>query len=357
MAISTGQITIIDFNDALTLTSFISSNHPKSQIYNPDNGTYIPNWASTNLVLTPSLFKLGTATDIISSAEVTKVEWLTVESGVEKALVADANHVLSGAKNHILTIKTNDLASVNAKDWVVKITYLDPSTGLSLVVKSAVTFSKVVNGSGIADAVIQAINGNIFKNGTVASLKLKAELWRGSVVDATLVTYQWYQMDAAVTTDQGGGIGWRKLTDVANVVTGTATDTLTVFPAAVSNYSVFKVLIKDTDTGSNTYNTTFVDTVSVVDQSDPIQVNVVSTGGDVFKNGAGSTSLTAKLYRAGTEIDAAGTKYTYKWYKYNKDSVLDANFGGTGVNFKTGKTLAVGDADVDVKATFVVEVE
>ena len=40
----------------LTLTGYIGSNHPKTQMYNPDNGSYTPNWQSSNLVLTPSLY-------------------------------------------------------------------------------------------------------------------------------------------------------------------------------------------------------------------------------------------------------------------------------------------------------------
>ena len=55
MSRAQGQFTIIDYNDALTLTGFIGSSLAKTQMFNPDNNTYNPNWASTNLVLTPSL--------------------------------------------------------------------------------------------------------------------------------------------------------------------------------------------------------------------------------------------------------------------------------------------------------------
>ena len=98
MAIATGQISIIDYNDALTLTGFISSNHPKTQMYNPDNAGYTPNWASTNLVLTPSLYKLGTTTDIITSTEITSVKWF--EAGSSTVIASAGNYTLSGA-NHI----------------------------------------------------------------------------------------------------------------------------------------------------------------------------------------------------------------------------------------------------------------
>lgn len=357
MALATGQISIIDYNDALTLTGFIGSNKPKTQMYNPDNDSYNPDWSSSNLVLTPSLFRLGTSTDIISDAAVTSITWYDVTNGAETAIVAGASYAIGASKPCALTIKTNVLAGLPGKDFMCKIIYHDTTTNLDLTYKMSISFSRVVNGGGIADAVAYCPNGNIFKNGSVASLTAQCDLWRGSVIDTTLVTYQWYQQDSTVVTDQGGGIGWKKITNTASVITGVTTNVITVFDAAVVNYAVFKCIIKDTDSASNTYNQNFVDTVSIVDQSDTIQITVTSTGGDVFKNGVGSTTLTAKVYQAGAEIDSSGTKYTYKWYKYDKNGALVTGWGGTGINYKTGKTLAVGDADVDVKATFSVEIE
>ena len=355
MAIATGQISIIDYNDALTLTGFIGSNHPKTQMYNPDNGGYTPNWATSNLVLTPSLYKLGTTTDIITATEVTSVKWY--ESGSSTVITNAGNYALSGTKSHILTIKNNVLAGLPAKDWICEVTYRDATTNLDLVHKMSISFSRVINGGGIADAVAFAPDGNVFKNGNVTSLRGQCDLWRGSVIDSTKVTYQWYQQDSTVVADQGGGVGWRKLVETANVTTGVTSNTVTIFAAAVSSYAVFKCLIKDTDSSSNTYNQTFIDTISFIDNSDPLQISITSSGGDVFKNGVGSTTLTARVFQAGAEVDTAGTKYTYRWYKYDKNGTLDANFGGTGVAYKTGKTLSVGDADVNVKATFSVEIQ
>ena len=357
MPIATSQITIIDYNDALTLTGFIASNHPKTQIYNPDNASYTPNWATVNLVMTPSLFKLGITTDIITDTAVQTVQWYDVSGGVETLITANANRVLSGTKNHILTLKTNELAALPAKDYVCKVTYRDATTNLDIIHKIPISFNRVINGGGITDAIATAPDGNVFKNTAVTSLTAFVELWRGSVIDTTSVTYQWYKKDPSVVSDQGGGIGWRKLDGTTNFgCTGYTTNTLTIPATAISVYGVFKVSVRDTDAASNTYNLYFWDTISFIDNSDPIQITVTSSGGDVFKNGVGSTTLTAKVFQAGAEIDAGGSIYTYKWYKYNKDAVLDANFGGAGVAFKTGKTLAVGDSDVDIKATFLVDI-
>lgn len=356
MAIATGQFTIIDYNDALTLTGYIGSNLAKTQQYNPDNGGYNPDWVGANLVLTPSLFKLGGSSDIITNAEVTSVAWYILSSGVETALIADANHVLSGTKSQVLTIKVNDLAGIAAKDYICKLTYHDSSTNLDLTYKMSISFNRVINGGGIADAVSWCPKGNVFKNGSIASVIAHCDLWRGSVIDITNVTYQWYKQDSSVVTDQGGGIGWRKLDGTTNYgITAYTSNEITIPDAAVDNYAVFKCQIKDTDSASNTYNQYFYDTVSVVDQSDTVQLTITSSGGGVFKNGAGSTTLTAKVYRAGVELDSGGTIYTYHWFKYDSSGNLVTSWGGA-TDYKTGKTLSVGDSDVDTKATFSCEI-
>ena len=353
MSRAQGQFTIIDYNDALTLTGYIGCNHPKTQMFNPDNNSYTPNWASTNLVLTPSLYIIGTTTDQITSENVTMVKWYQGTSTT--AIASGGNYTLSGTKSHILTVKANIMAGLPGVDFKCEITYRDPSTGLTLVHPLTISFSRVVNGSGIVDLMVMTPNGNVFKNSEVTSLTAKAELWRGSTVDTTNVTYKWAIMDSSVTSttssgyDAAFGTGWRKLTDTTGMYTGTSTSTITIYAAAVDSYAVFKCVATDSDSASSTYNSSFQDVATFIDNSDPIQIVITSTGGDVFKNGQGSTVLTAVCYQAGAEIDAEG-KGTYTWTKYNKDGVIDTAWGTSGS--KTGKTLSVSNTDVDTKATF-----
>lgn len=358
MSKAQGQFTIIDYNDALTLTGYIGSNHPKTQMYNPDNGSYTPNWASSNLVLTPSLYVIGTTTDQITSSAVTSVKWYQGSATV--AIGNSDSFALSGTKSHILTIKSNIMAGQPGVDLRCVITYKDASTGLSINHVLSIAFSRVVNGSGIVDLLVTTPNGNVFKNSEVATLTAKAELWRGSTVDTTNVSYKWAIMDSSVTStsssgyDASFGIGWKKLSDTSGKYTGTTTNTLTIYAAAVDSYAVFKCVATDTDSASSTYNSTFNDVATFIDNADPLQVVVTSTGGDVFKNGQGSTVLTAVVYQAGVEIDSSGTG-TYTWTKYNKDGAIDTSWGTSGK--KTGKTLSVSTSDVSTKATFMVTVE
>ena len=256
MSKAQGQFTIIDYNDALTLTGYIGSNLAKSQMYNPDNGSYNPNWASTNLVLTPSLYVIGTTTDQITSSNVTSVKWYQGTSTT--AITSTGNFALSGTKSHILTIKANIMAGLPGVDFKCVITYRDSSTGLSITHPLSISFSRVVNGGGIVDLLVTTPNGNVFKNSEVPTLTAKAELWRGSVVDTTNVTYKWAIMDSTVTStsstgyDADLGIGWKKLSDTTGKYTGTTTNTITVYASAVNSYAVFKCIATDSDSASNT---------------------------------------------------------------------------------------------------------
>lgn len=358
MSKAQGQFTIIDYNDAITLTGYIGSNLAKTQMYNPDNGSYNPNWTSTNLVLTPSLYIIGTTTDQITSASVTSVKWYIGSSST--AITTAGNYALSGTKNHILTVKANVMAGLTGIDYRCEITYLDDSTGLEIKHPLTISFSRVENGGGIVDLLVTTPKGNVFKNTDVASLTATAQLWRGSSVDSTNVTYKWAIMDSTVTSssstgyDSAFGTGWKKLSDTSGKYTGTSTATITIYAEAVDSYAVFKCCAIDSDSTSSTYNSKFYDVATFIDNSDPIQVVITSTGGDVFKNGEGSTVLTAVVYQAGEEIDSSG-KGTYKWTKYNKDGAIDTTWGTSGV--KTGKTLSVSNTDVTTKATFLVVVE
>lgn len=353
MSKAQGQFTIVDYNDALTLTGYIGSSLAKTQMFNPDNGTYNPDWTKTNVVLTPSLYIIGTTTDQITSSNVTSVKWYVGSSNT--AITSAGNYALSGSKSHILTIKGNTMAGLPGIDYRCVITYKDSSTGLTITHPLTISFSRVVNGSGITDLLVTTPSGNVFKNSEVATLTAVAQLWRGSTVDTTNVTYKWAIMDSAVTSttstgyDADFGTGWRKLSDTTGMYTGTTTATITVYAAAVDSYAVFRCVATDSDSTSSTYNSDFTDVATFIDNSDPLQLVITSTGGDVFKNGVGSTVLTAVCYQAGAEVDADG-KGTYTWTKYNKDGAIDTSWGTNGT--KTGKTLSVSSNDVATKATF-----
>jgi len=342
MAVSVGQITIVDYNDALTLTGFITSNHPKTQRYSADTSTYTPDWSSDPLVLTPSLFILGSGDDQITSSAVQSVTWQRKPSDQSTFSSLTSGEAVSGAKNHILTVSANKLTgSLSAIEYLCTVIYHDDSTGMNLTHKMSINLSKVIDGNNVAVAAIHAPTGNVFKNSEPSSLSAAAELYRGATLDDTQLSYQWFRY-APGTPDEGAGADWE-------LMTGETSSTLTVTPSMVGGLQQFKVKITDNDTASPTYGDAFFDVIAFIDMTDPIQVVIESSAGTTFKNGVGSTTLSAVLFQHGEEIDSGGTAYTYTWTITDKNG--DARTFDGGASTKTGKSISVSTADVDVKST------
>src|SRR5690606_14541475 len=81
-----------------------------------------------------------------------------------------------------------------------------------------------------------------------------------------------------------------------------------------------------------------------------VLVSIISSAGSTFKNGVGSTELTARTFLGGAEVDEDGTKYEYRWHKFDKNGDYDAGF------YEEGKTITVNASDIDEKASFRVEI-
>lgn len=356
MPIAQGQLTIVDYNDALSLSAYISSDKELTQVFNPDNKTYFPSLSTGSpMTLTPSLFISGQAGDMITNA--TSIKWYDGSSTTE--ITNGGSYSLASfasGQNRPLKITANILSgSTYSKTFRCDIGYTDPVTGLALKAQATIVVSRINNGGNITIANAKTPKGNVLKNKS-GNVTIVAELLRGSALDSTGVSYQWYRGNDAAVTDEGAGPGWNKLSSTyTGGTSGYTTNTLSITPGDVLNIAQFLCQIKDTDTNSPTYNQVFECTATVVDQTDPTQVVINSTGGNIFKNGQGSTTLEAKLYQSGVEVDVKKTdatpqKYTYTWTKRDKNGDLDVSFN------KTGKTITVGSADVSAKATFEVNI-
>jgi hypothetical protein len=333
MPISIGQVTIMDFNDAVTLTGYISSNLTKNVKYDGNNESYNPNFVSTPLILTPSLFIAGSSTDIMTAGtNVQSVTWKRKSNTQTGENALSAGETVGAGFPKALTVASQPFSSsVFSVEYICTIMYRDPATGLDLTYKNSVTIQKVTEGNNIAIAEITADPGFAFKNGTPTSITLSAHLYRGATKDTSNLTYVWQKL---ITT------AW-------TAISGATSVTYAVLGTVVASLQQYRVVITDTVVG-DTYTS---DPVSVLDFNDPIQVVIESTGGTVFKNGIGTSTLKAKLYQNGSEVDSAGTDYTYIWSVLNKDGT-SRNFADAAAT-KTGKAVSVGTSDVDVKSTFV----
>ncbi len=86
------------------------------------------------------------------------------------------------------------------------------------------------------------------------------------------------------------------------------------------------------------------------DGEDGVTIQILSSTGTVFKNGTGSTILTAHIYQGGIELDSEGTVFNYLWKKYDAAGNLVPSFTAT------TKSITVTANDVANKNDYEVEV-
>lgn len=358
MPIATGQFTITDYNDAPIINSWITANNSKTQGYSPDNDQYVPDFTKTPMTLKASVFISGTSVDILDSPTgvVTNMKWYTNIKGVESPI--------SGATTRSCIVNTN-LVSESSREYIFKCDFNQDSTGLTVPIRATIELNKVINGSGIADAIIIAPLGNVFKNGDRATLPAECQLWVGSSISTSVNnnSFKWWKMDGSGTGGSHGvGEGWTLIINnqkgyLIEFNDSTKTSILTVPKTDVFSSAVYMCTVEDPDTRK-----IFKETINFLDTTDPLYVDIFSPGGNVFKNDEGSTVLTAKVYQNGIEIDTSisgNNKYTYTWYQYDKDgNPVDRNMQRlqTRAPISTGKQLQVTHEDVFVKATFLCEI-
>ncbi|MEG2623461.1 MAG: hypothetical protein RSC06_11230 [Clostridia bacterium] len=176
---------------------------------------------------------------------------------------------------------------------------------------------------------LYAPNGSVFLN-QIGSLTIQTSAFDGTTAISSGATYVWKKYVSGA---------WQ-------TISGQTGASLSVAGSTVNGVQAFQCTM--------TYGgKTFTDTLTLTDKSDNYQATIESSGGDVFKNGIGTSTLLCRLFQNGTEVDVDGTGHTYKWYRRDKDgNALDS-----GAVFATGKSVAIDGDDVDIKTTFTCEVE
>ncbi len=320
--------------DGKTLNFILQSNQALTQIFTPDPATYAPNYsASPYLVITPSLLISGEAGDQIAKLKAAPT-WKINGSSTLSTFTATA----AASSPYALTIKKN-MDSVSQMVVECEAIYVQPVTLVEMQVKATITFTKVSNTGSSIIAVCTAPNGTVFKNGLVSTLTAKCEMWRGSSIDNTGVTYKWFKQVSGV---------WTEITSAnAAGITGYTTGEITIPAAAVLNYATFRCDIKDNDSGSSTYNKTVSDYISFVDMSDPYEIDVELPTGDGVVSG-GSTKVRVQVRQGSTRLDSAFfTGKTIKHFRYNAAGAFDDTWGTSG--YKTAdanRELTITDADL-----------
>ena len=150
--IATGSKTIIDLSDGKSLSVYLGSNQPRTQIKDVNVNSFQPNWTTTagKLVITPVVYANQTAIALTNSA--LTITWKRKEgSGTETALAS--GETVSG---NVLTVNQNKLSSVSSGllTYIAYVTYTDPDTTVPINAMADITFALVTTGQNAKSAWI-----------------------------------------------------------------------------------------------------------------------------------------------------------------------------------------------------------
>ena len=141
--LTSSQQTFVDITDQRKLSAYITSNLPKTQSEDPNvlPHTYAPNWASTNLVLTPVLFL--DQTNVSPTASGVTISWKRKDGVASETVLTNGETV----KNGVLTVNQNKLSASSSGmiTYICYISYYDSETKNTINITADITYTLVKN--------------------------------------------------------------------------------------------------------------------------------------------------------------------------------------------------------------------
>lgn len=320
-----GEATIVDLTDTRKLSTYITSNQPTTVIYDPNSAVkYTPNWATNNLVLTPTIF-LDTEQQSPTGTNIT-VSWQR-KVGSEAATALKTGETV---KNGILTVSNNMMEGISSGllTYICTVTYHDPDTNRDVTAQSQISYALVKNATELKDATISG--ENIFKyngdgsNSGVDTITLTADL--------TNVTMKGWQY-------KNSNGGWSAYPNATTATTLTVKRTDNVF---VNNTAIIKVVtddstIYDLHQITKLYDGAAGNDVYTCILSNDTQSVPCKKNGDLYPTSLTGCDTTVTIYKGGKDDTAnwgiTATPSTGVSGTYNK---VNHNYTVSGITVDSG---------------------
>lgn len=240
--IASGQKTIVDLSDGKSLSVYLGSNLPKTQILDVNTGSFNPDWTVTNLKITPVVYANQTAI-LLSDSKLT-IEWKRKDGIITEEDLATGESV----SGNIVTVSDNVLSETTSGllTYIAYVTYIDDDTKLAITATADITFSLIETGANAksvwisGDQVFKYAKGSTTANPT--QITLTANLQNVSMG-------QWWYQDSSGT--------WQSYPSINNT-----SQTLTVSSTEQNIWIDDRASIKVTTNDSNVYDITSIYKVS-----------------------------------------------------------------------------------------------
>ena len=235
-AVAYGSITIVDITDIAEFSVQPMSNLPIAVIYDQDHSTFMPNWSTSNLQLTPSIYYGGTA--LTPNSTGVTVTWQRQVGTSSPTALTTGETVING----VLNVTANQFtANSTMLTYIVTATYVEPISQQTLTSQGQITFTLVKNGSTAKSCTITG--ESIFKYNSSQTLVGASSITLTGKVDIVSITGWKYQAS--------NGLDW-----ITYPVTPPATATGTTLVVNASDNTFFnnKCVIKLETNDPNVYD-------------------------------------------------------------------------------------------------------
>lgn len=207
------SVSVVDLTDVGSINLYCTSNQPLSVIYDPNanngTGSYSPNWATSNLTITPVISYNGRS---ISPTAQGVVITYTRKEGSGTATDLTAGETVS---NGVLTVNTNKMASLSSGQltYICTVVYTDPNTGVPLTTEANLTYTLVSQAVQIKDvdivgetAFLYTADRNVVGTGTIVLKALLSNVsmgqWQYQTSNGTFSAYPINTNNQSITTTE-----------------------------------------------------------------------------------------------------------------------------------------------------------
>ena len=199
--VSYGSISIVDVTDVGELSIYPKSNLPQSVIYSPDQNSFTPNWASSNLILSPSIWYGGE--QLSTNDNNVTVTWSRREGiGAVTALttgetISNGNMEVGGEtipKGTLVVNQNKFTENSTMITYIVAVSYQEPTLNQALTAQGEITFTmtkqaSVVKSASITGESVFKYNGDGSIKGNISTITLTGRV-TGSGVSISAWQYQ-----------------------------------------------------------------------------------------------------------------------------------------------------------------------
>lgn len=147
---SYSSVSVVDLTDVGQINSHLTCNMPNSVLYDPNQNTYSPSWADTNLIITPVISYNGTPLALTASGLTISY---TRKDGTSTATALTTGETVTSG---VLTVSANKLGATNSGQltYICDISYTDPQVGSAITTQNTLTFSLISMATELKSAYI-----------------------------------------------------------------------------------------------------------------------------------------------------------------------------------------------------------